>query len=650
MLKNTIVGLLFILGTNIFAQSGSVQELYLHEQEALYQKALNLELVGDTTYDVKFYYPDVEIALDQPYISGKVTYLVTAKIDGLTQLKLDLDSAFTVDSVTMAASVFEFEGQVLTVNFSSVYNSGDTIMFAVYYHGIPVLAGGFKGLRYETHNGNQLIIATLSTPYLAHTWWPCKDGTLDKADSLYMDITIKDTLIAEIPVIGVSNGVLSGVETFDNKKKFKWRHRYPIVPYYVMVAISNYIEFEEDYNNGVDSFPLIYYVFESDLISAQAGVADLPEVFDLFTDLFGPYPFANEKYGMTQLGYYGGIENQTNTIINNMSPGWFGTTVHELAHMWFADMITCETWHHGWLNEGFATYSTALWIEHDEGDIAFKNYMESREYFNSGTVYLQEIDDPFNIFQGIIYNKGAWVLNMLRGILGDAVFFEAINTYATSPEFEYKNASTEQFQAVVEEVSGLDLEYFFHQWIYEERYPKYEYNFDYSLENEVLGVTINQVQSISWLEVYTMPVPLLINFNDGTDSLVSVFNDKREQYFSFNLDKEVNDLVFDPGNWILKEATFNPDMPVGIEEITSGQISIYPNPNSGNFFIDLPEQINEEVLLRIFNINGQQIYSTIIPKDKSRHFEINPGVIKKGFYMVELTQFENRWIKKLVVK
>jgi aminopeptidase N len=523
-------------------------------------------------------------------------------------------------------------------------------MFAVYYHGVPVLAGGFKGLRYETHNGNQLIIATLSTPYLAHTWWPCKDGTLDKADSLYMDITIADTLIAGIPVIGVSNGVLSGVESFDNKKKFKWRHRYPIVPYYVMIAISNYVEFQQDYNNGVDSFPLIYYVFESDLSSAQAGVSQLPEVFDLFTDLFGPYPFADEKYGMTQLGYYGGIENQTNTIINNMSTGWFGTTVHELAHMWFADMITCETWHHGWLNEGFATYSTALWIEHSQGESAFKDYLEVREYFNSGTVYLQDIDDPFNIFQSIIYNKGAWVLNMLRGVLGDEVFFEAMHTYATSPEFEFKNATTEQFQAVVEEVSDMNLDYFFEQWIYEERYPDYEYNYEYNSGNGILSVSINQVQSLSWLAVYTMPVQLRIYFIDGTDSLVTVFNDQREQYFSFDLNKEVVDFEFDPDNWILKHELFNPDIPVGIEEITSGQISIYPNPNSGNFFIDLPEQINEEVLLRIFNINGQQIYSTIIPKDKSRHFEINPGVIQKGFYMVELTQSENKWIKKLVVK
>jgi len=539
---------------------------------------------------------------------------------------------------------------VLTIDFSSVYNIGDTFSFAVYYHGAPVLAGGFKGLRYETHDNNELIIATLSTPYLAHTWWPCKDGTEDKSDSLYLDITIKDTLVAGIPVIGVSNGVLSGVETFDNKKKFKWRHRYPIVPYYVMVAISNYVEFQQDYSNGDDSFPLIYYVFESHLSSAQAGVADLPEVFDFFTEIFGPYPFRNEKYGMTQLGFYGGIENQTNTIINNMSLSWFGTTVHELAHMWYADMITCENWHHGWLNEGFATYSTVLWNEHMFGTDSYIISMLNIEFFNSGTVYLQEIDDPFNIFQGIIYHKGAWVLHMLRGVVGDDDFFEALYIYSTDQDYMYKHATTEDLQAVFEDVSGMDLEYFFNQWIYEERYPKYEYNYDYNIDNGVLGLTINQVQSLSWLEAYTMPVQLKIHFTDGTDSLITVFNDQREQYFTLGLNKEVDFVDFDPNSWILKNAVYDPDMPVGIEEIISGLINIYPNPNSGTFFIDLPEQINTEVSLRIFNMNRQLIYSTIIPVDKNDHSEITPGAIEQGFYMVELISGENKWVKKLVVK
>jgi len=650
-LRRLLVGLLLFMGSHLFSQTDPSRELYFHEQESLYHKVLNLDLVNDTTYDVKFYYPDVEINLDEPYISGKVTYLIASKIDGLTQIKLDLDDAFTVDSISMPASGFEFSNKILTIDFSSVYNIGDTLSFSIFYQGTPVLAGGYKGLRYETHGNNELIIASLSTPYLAHTWWPCKDGTLDKADSLYMDITIKDTLIAGIPVIGVSNGVLSGVETYGNKKKFKWRHRYPIVPYYVMVAISNYVEFQQEYNNGEDTFPLIYYVFESDLNSAQTGVADLPEVFDLYSNLFGPYPFANEKYGMTQLGYYGGIENQTNTIINNMGPSWFGTSVHELAHSWFADMITCETWHHGWLNEGFATYSEGLWYEYSEGEAAFKDFMVSAEYFNSGTVYLQNIDDPFNIFQSIIYEKGAWVLHMLRGILGDEVFFEAIHTYATSPEFEYNLATTEQFQELVENVSGMDLDYFFEQWIYEERYPKYEYNFEYNANNGILEIEVDQTQGENgWLAVFSMPIQLKIIFSENSDTLITVFNDQQFQNFSFFVTKEVDNIEFDPDNWILKKAIYNPDIIVSTDEYIADQIKVYPNPNNGTFYVYLPEQINNELTLRLINLNGKLIFSTSIPEYNNGQFKVNPGPVQPGFYFLELISGKNKWVKKLIIR
>jgi len=650
-IKNTIIVVIVLMRMTLYSQTDPLQELYMNEQEALYQKALYLDLVGDTTYDVKFYHIDVEIELDEPYISGKISYFIEVRINDFNQLKLDLDDAFTIDSISMEASGFSFSENELTITLSETYNLGDTLSFWVYYSGAPVLAGGFKGLRYENHDGGQLIIASLSTPYLAHTWWPCKDGTEDKADSINVDITIKDTLIAGIPVMGVSNGILVDTEVIGDKKKFKWRHRYPIVPYYIMVAISNYELIHQTYTGEDYSFPLDYYVFNSHINSALAGVADVPEVFDLFNNIFGPYPFKLEKYGMTQLGYYGGIENQTNSIINNMSLSWFNTTVHELAHMWFADMITCDTWHHGWLNEGFATYATALWIEHKNGVNAYNNYMDSRAFYDGGTVYLQEINDPFNIFQSIIYNKGAWVLHMLRGILGDDDFFEALLLYSTDTEFAYKHATTEQLQSVFEEVSEMDLQYFFDEWIYEERYPKYEYNYEYNSENGVLGITIDQVQGdLNWLEVFAMPIQLKINFNNGTDTLITVFNNELLQFFSFELNQEVNDIEFDPDNWILKEAEYNPNMTVDIKDFISEQINIYPNPNSGSFFIDLPKSINGEVSLHIFNMNGQLIYSTFLNTQKNERLEIDPDYIQKGFYMIEFNHSENKWVKKLIVQ
>lgn len=174
-----------------------------------------------------------------------------------------------------------------------------------------------------------------------------------------------------------------------------------------------------------------YYVFAADSSSAEAGTAEIPEAMALFETLFGPYPYADEKYGMTQLGYYGAIENQTNTITNNMSPAWFMISVHELAHMWFGCNLSCVSWHHGWLNEGFATYAEALWKKHSEGIEAYRAHMMSKAWYQGGTVYLEDVNDPFGIFLPIIYNKGAWVLHMLRFVLGDEVF-AALENYGSS--------------------------------------------------------------------------------------------------------------------------------------------------------------------------------------------------------------------------
>jgi hypothetical protein len=252
---------------------------------------------------------------------------------------------------------------------------------------MPELAGGIKGMRYETHTSNIPVIATLSTPYLAHYWVPCKDGPADKADSANVDITLPNIDFDGYPLIGVSNGILEETTVTDSSNTFHWRHRHPIVPYYVMMAVSNYVHLGHQYCNSEACFPMDYYVFAADSSSAEAGTADIPEAMALFETLFGPYPYADEKYGMTQLGYYGAIENQTNTITNNMSPAWFMISVHELAHMWFGCNLSCVSWHHGWLNEGFATYAEALWKEHKEGTEAYRAHMMSKAWYQGGTVY-----------------------------------------------------------------------------------------------------------------------------------------------------------------------------------------------------------------------------------------------------------------------
>ena len=639
-----ILSLAFLIySTGIFAQMDRINPHEFDVKSAV--DVADWYPIEDTTYDVHFYHIDVEIAVDSVWMSGEVKFLVSSKINGFNSLFIDLDQTFEIESISYPVSDYTFSDDVIHLNLENNYNIDDTLSFTIKYRGYPQMPGGYKGLRYETHNGNEPIIASLSTPYLAHSWWPCKDGTTDKADSIYMDISVKDTIISGLPLLALSNGLLVNTSSDGIMKKYEWRHRYPIVPYYVMVAISNYAYFQQIYEDGDDSFPIDYYVFQSHLEAAQSGVSPMPEAIAFFSDIFGPYPFREEKYGMTQLGYYGAIENQTNTIINRMSEDYWMVSIHELAHMWFADNITCENWHHAWVNEGFASYAEALYIEDVYDMEAYHDYVQSFSFKESGTLYLDDISDPFyGVFQSIVYNKGAYVLHMLRGVLGDEIFFDCLYQYATNENYQYAWANTENFQSLCEELSGENLEYFFSQWIYQERYPKYRYNFISTTSQT--EVVLQQSQGIlGWPELFTMPLPLLFHFEDGSDTTIKVFNDEIEAHYSFNFSQEVIDVEVDPEKWILRDVTFDDNILVGLNSTETPNIKIYPNPNNGNFTIQFDNNsLLEEHQVKVLSSNGK-VFSHL--RTRSSIMEIQS--LPRGVYLIEIENDERRTMKKLVV-
>lgn len=642
-IKSFIFLLFIILSAKLPAQN---QRINPHTYETCVHKTkTDWYPSEDPNYDVHFYHIKTKVAVDSVWMSGSVKFLISSKIDGLNSLMVDLDQAFDILSVSAPISDYTFSDNVIYLQLENTYNTGDTLSFRIEYEGYPQMPGGYKGLRYETHDGGEPIIATLSTPYLAHSWYPCKDGTTDKADSVFVDISIKDTIISGIPLMAVSNGILENTYSNGEIKTFEWRHRYPIVPYYVMMAISNYTLFQQQYDDGENAFPIDYYVFQSHLETAQQGVENLPDAMAFFSEIFGPYPFKDEKYGMTQLGYYGGIENQTNSIVNNMSESWFDVSVHELAHMWFADDITCENWHHGWVNEGFASYAEALYVEHANGMDAYHNYVTQFTFKQGGTLYLEDVSDPFNgVFQSIIYNKGAYVLHMLRGVLGDELFFQSIYEYATNEDFRQAWANTEDFQAVCEEVSGEDLDYFFQQWIYQSMYPKYRYNFVAS--SNQTEVVLQQSQGLlGWPELFTMPVQILFHFQDGSDSTIQVFNNEIEAHYSFEFDQLVTDVDIDPQKWILRDVTFDDNITVGLSFVDNQGFEIFPNPSQGNFSIQFNSGIQaQQSQIKIYNSAGK-----LLEEYKALSNSVELHLPDRGVYLIEISSPKERMIEKLVV-
>jgi hypothetical protein len=280
--------------------------------------------------------------------------------------------------------------------------------------------------------------------------------------------------------------------------------------------------------------------------------------------------------------------------------------------------------------------------------------MATNEFWYGGTLYLQNAADTFNTFQSIVYSKGACVVHMLRGLSGDEVFFDALKDYAQNPEFMYANASTEDLQMVFETATGMDLQFFFEQWVYDEYYPFYYYNYLQNSENG-LYVMIHQAQEelYGYRPVFEMPVQLRINYNDGTDTLITVWNDEQTQQFYFELDKEVSTVNFDPDKWILRKAELNSALPVGISDNTLDEnIRIYPNPFTSELNIQLDDSFAKSTEITILDINGKRIQ--YIPSISAQTVKWNgynsKGVkVKPGIYFIRIKSDLEVVLKKVTL-
>jgi len=651
-----LVLFLFITPSILPQESGYVtpSEFYEFERQNWTDKIIyENKMSEDTSFDVIHYEINLDIPLGLTFINGNVGCNFKAGIQDLFSISLQLSNAFVIDSITGNVLLYNFVNDTINIALDRKYNIGEEASIRIYYSGVPPVLNNTKGMRFVTHGNNEPIIATLSTPYLAHLWFPCKDGPGDKADSVYLNITIPDTVINGNQLIATSNGTLTGIEINQNKRTFKWKELYPIIPYYIMAAVSNYSHFQQIITtNPINSFPIDYYVFKEDSVISVNGTIDMPDAINLFIDKFGPYPFENEKYAITQLGFYGAIENQTNTIQNNLSIHWFYISVHELSHMWFGDAITCINWHHGWLNEGFATYCEALYAEHIGGFSYYKSYIGGLKFNQGGTVYLQEISDPFQIFIPIIYEKGAWVLHMLRGVLGDNVFFDAINHYATDPRFQYGHASTEDFKEVCETVSGMNLNFFFDEWIYDEYYPMYTYQFSQDSLTNLLTLQINQIQGQnSWREIFEMPIKVKINYSGGEDT-ITVWNDQVTTEYSIPLTAKVTSVQIDPDEWILRTVSPITDVEETPTNLFSYKLNAnYPNPFNPSTTISFSIRERGVVTLNVYDVLGNEVATLVNEEKPAGDYKIiwNAKGFAGGVYFCVMKTSEIVQTKKMIL-
>jgi len=506
-------------------------------------------LHDQTEYDVISYGIEMEIDLDSEIIYGVITMEAKSTIDGLDSISIDFDRGMTVDSVLNGSGFLSYSRiQGVEVVLDQTYNTCETFSVIIGYHGHPT-GSGLDGFSFGDHNGNP-VAASLSEPWAARSWWPCKDRNDDKADSLDIFITCDTAYYC------ASNGNLIDT-TFngDGTWTFNYEVSYPITTYLFSVAISKYTVWHDWYYYGDnDSMIIVNHVYPDRYPLSLTSFSVAPEAIGIYAGLFGEYPFVNEKYGHANFEWEGAMEHQT---VSSMSGESFGFTipviVHELAHQWWGDMITCRNWHEIWLNEGFATYCEALYYEATEGVGSYHTYMQQMTYWIGGTIYVYDTTNVLNIFNSRAYDKGAWVLHMLRHVVGDSVFFDCLQTYYSSVH-QYNDATTEDLKNICESVSGMDLDYFFDEWIFDEYFPRYSWShyshLDPSDNRYWTYVRIKQTQNVG-PSAFAMPVDLVFEYDGYIDTNV-IFNDSADQIYIFKTDENPTGVDLDPDYWILR--------------------------------------------------------------------------------------------------
>jgi hypothetical protein len=502
-------------------------------------------------FDVHHY--DLDLVLDPgtQTLSGTVT--TTAEVVGgpVSTMDFNLTNDMAVSAVTSAGTPvgFTHPARIVTVTLDRSYATGETVVVAITYSGNPV--GDSFG--WGPHNG-QPMIWTLSEPYGAREWWPGKDHNWDKADSVDVRVTVPDNLIV------ASNGSLVSDVDHGTTRTFHWHCGHPIAPYLISLAIHPYSTYSDWYTpqGGGDPMEVAFYVFPENLAAVQPTYALTVPMIDAFAQAWGEYPFVDEKYGHAEFLWGGGMEHQTLTSLG----GWSEDLIsHELAHQWWGDMVTCDSFHHIWLNEGFATWGEAYWREATEGIGRYREYMDFAAYYGPGTIYVENPNDFNEIFDSnLSYNKGSWVVHMLRHVVGDVDFFAGLAQYRA--QLGYGTATTEQFRDIMEAVSGIDLDAFFQQWIYGEYFPVYRAT--WAPAPGGLELTVEQIQTNTGL--FTMPLDVRVVTTAGTFDFV-VQNSAALETYPIAVAGEVQDVLVDPDRWILRQVetiVTNPTFDQGI--------------------------------------------------------------------------------------
>ena len=588
--------------TTTFAQTNPDLLHKIAEAEMKSASATMNLAVNPNTLNYDITYQKLEFTVNPAvyFINGKVSTTFKA-LSPMSTVIFDLTNNLTVSSVKQnnVSVGFSQTSKELQITLQNTLTVGNSTTVVITYSGAPSTVE--QAFTTSTHAGTP-VLYTLSEPYGARDWWPCKQDMNDKTDSIDIYIT------APSQYVSVANGLeMSKMTNLNGTKTTHFSHNYPIPAYLVAIAVTNYQIFTQTAGTAPNTFPIVNYLYPENFASASNSVAVTLPIMNLFESLFETYPFSNEKYGHAQFGWGGGMEHSTVSFMGSFDRELIA---HELGHQWFGDKVTCSSWNDIWLNEGFANYMYGLVVENLDGQSQFRTWKNSLisniTSQSGGSVYVPEsqVSSVNRIFSSrLTYNKGAMVVNMLRFKLGEANFFQGMKNYLADTNLAYKYAQTSDLKYHLETVSGLPLTEFFDDWVYGQGYPSYQFQV-LNLGNNQVKITVNQTQSHSSVSFFEMPLPVRLMGSNGQQLNVILNNTNNNQSFIESVPFAVTSVVFDFDKQIISK---NNQVTLSNDKIDFQNVMrLYPNPTSSILNLQLPADSSIEKVI-FYNTLGQVI-------------------------------------------
>lgn len=494
--------------------------------------------------DIKNYEIDLELFTEDETISAEVVIEGVYKDSTLKQIDLNFYDNMEISSILLNDMAVEYIHDNYRLSIFDDDKTTEEFRIEISYSGSPQNLG-MGSFNFDEEYEREYVY-TLSEPVYASSWFPCNDLPNDKA-------LARISITNDSSAVSISNGVLEKIEIEDDKKTYSWQTVYPISTYLIAIYSGEYKKFSQQYVSiGGKMVNFDYYVTPEKFQMAKIDFDFHPQIFKVFENLFGEYPFVDEKYSVIEFFWpYGAMEHQT---VTGMSSRFIGGKnffrdiyIHEVAHHWWGNAVGPETWKDVWLNEGFATYSEALYYEKISGYSSLVSTLQSK--FRDYTEFSLYDPGP-NMFGSMVYNKGAWVLHMLRKEIGDEDFFTLLRNYFET--YKYKNASTENLKTLAEEVSGKDLKTFFDQWIY---FGKGLILLEYDSEIKELKGTFETRLKISQFQeeygAYHFPLDVEIKSVSGAKKDFGFYITTLDTTLILNTKFNPDEITLDPDSWLM---------------------------------------------------------------------------------------------------